>query len=60
MQHEVIKWTPLLDEDGNLIEPGYATSMIYDYDRTDIKANKLRIKEWDYYLIYNKDFAMQV
>lgn len=58
MQHEVIKWTPLLDEDGNLIEPGYATSMIYDYDRTDIKANKLRIKEWDYYLIYNKDFAI--
>ncbi len=58
MQHKVIKWVPLLDEMGNLIEPGYATSMLYDYERTDIKANKLRIKEWDYYLIYNKDFAL--
>ena len=57
MQHKVTKWVPLLDETGNLIEPGYATSMLYDYDRLDIKANKLRIKEWDYYLVVNKDFA---
>ena len=53
MQHQITKWTPLLDDDGSLIEPGYATSMVFDYDRSDIRANKLRIKEWDYYLIYN-------
>ncbi|MBQ7603269.1 MAG: DUF2804 domain-containing protein [Clostridia bacterium] len=58
MQHKVKKWVPLLNEDGNLIEPGYATTMLFDYDRSDIRANKLRIKEWDYYLIYNKEFAL--
>ena len=58
MQHQITKWTPLLDDHGNLIEPGYATSMVFDYDRSDIRANKLRIKEWDYYLIYNKDIAL--
>ena len=58
MQHQITKWTPLLDDNGNLIEPGYATTMLFDYDRTDIRSNKLRIKEWDYYLIYNKEFAL--
>lgn len=58
MQHKVTKWVPLLNEEGNIIEPGYATTMLFDYDRLDIRANKLRIKEWDYYLIYNRDFAL--
>ncbi len=50
--------TKLLDENGNLVAPGYATEMLYQYDRREIKANSLRIKEWDYYLIYNKDVAV--
>lgn len=57
-QHEITKRHPLLDENGHLIEVGYATSLILDYDRSKIKANKLRIKEWDYYLIYNDDFGV--
>ena len=44
---------PLLDNSGNLAEPGYATALIKTYDRSAIKASKLRIKEWDYYLITN-------
>ena len=44
---------PLLNEQGNLCEPGYATALVREYDRTKIKAGKLRIKEWDYYLITN-------
>lgn len=36
---------------GQLTEAGYSTSLILDYDRRNIKANALRIKEWDYYLI---------
>lgn len=58
MQHEITKRHDLLDENGHLIECGYARSLILDYDRKAIKANSLRIKEWDYYLVYNDDFAI--
>ena len=57
-QHEIIKAHDLLDENGHLIECGYAKSLILNYDRNKIKANNLRIKEWDYYLVYNDDFAV--
>ena len=48
----------LLDKQGNLNEAGYSTSLVRDYNRDDIKAGKLRIKEWDYYYIGNNDFAV--
>ena len=58
MQKEIKNRGKLLDQFGNLRECGYAKSLILDYDRNDIKANKLRIKEWDYYLIYNEKYAL--
>ena len=58
MQHEITSKHPLLDEKGHLIETGYAKSLILDYDRKAIKANSTRIKEWDYYLIYNDEFGV--
>ena len=57
-QHEILKKHPLLDENGHLIEAGFAKSLILDYDRKAIKANSTRIKEWDYYLIYNDDYGV--
>lgn len=51
MQHKISGKLPLLDENGHLNEPGYATSLVSQYKREDIKANPLRIKEWDYYLM---------
>lgn len=57
-QHEIKKRHPLLDENGHLIETGYAKSLILDYDRNAIKAPGFRIKEWDYYLVYNKHYAV--
>ncbi len=47
-----------LDDDGMLSQPGYATSLLLEYDRTRIAASKLRIKEWDYYLINDEDYAL--
>jgi len=58
MQHEITKVIPLLDEQGNLTEPGYAKKLLPVYRRKDIKVNPLRIKEWDYYLINNGRFAL--
>ena len=58
MNHKIVDRKNLLDENGVLTEPGYATDLVFDYDRKDIHASKLRIKEWDYYLITNKDYAV--
>ena len=58
MQIEIVENTKLLNKDGNLNQLGYARSLILDYDRKDIKANSLRIKEWDYYLIYNDEYGI--
>ena len=50
MQH-ILSEGNLLDKHGNLIEAGYANSLVRVYDRSAIKASKLRIKEWDYYYV---------
>lgn len=57
MQHQ-LKAGALLDDRGNLREAGYATSLVKKYDRKKIRANALRIKEWDYYLVYNDHFGV--
>ena len=55
--HEVTIRQPLLDAEGELREPGWARSLVFDYDRTAIKAPGFRIKEWDYYLVLADGFA---
>lgn len=55
--HEVTSVQPLLREDGSLREPGWSRKQFQVYDRDKIKASKLRIKEWDYYLVLNEEFA---
>lgn len=58
MQREITQKGNLLDQNGVLTQAGYAKSLILDYSRDQIKAAKHRIKEWDYYLVYNDDFAL--
>lgn len=57
MQH-LLTNGPLLDSKGNLTEGGYAFSLVKDYKREAIKANKLRIKEWDYYYFGNEEYGV--
>ena len=57
MQHKLSKG-PLLDENGNLAEAGYAFSLVKEYDRKAIKGLKSRIKEWDYYFIYDEEYGI--
>ena len=57
MQHKLTNG-PLLDEKGNLSEAGYAFSLVKEYKRSDIKARKGRIKEWDYYFINDDEFGV--
>lgn len=58
MQYEITKAGKLLAPDGSLAQKGYAKSLILSYDRKDIKASGVRIKEWDYYLVYNSRYAV--
>ena len=55
--HEVTRKHPLLDHDGDLVEPGWSRQLLQKYDRSRIKAPKWRIKEWDYYLVLSDSFA---
>jgi len=49
---------PLLDDNGELVEAGYAFSLVREYNRQRIKAKKSRIKEWDYYYIGNSKYGI--
>ena len=55
--HEVTNEQLLLDDQGELREPGWSKSLVQQYRRSMIKAPKFRIKEWDYYLVTSNRFA---
>jgi len=57
MQHLLSKGS-LLNPSGVLSEAGYATSLVKAYDRKRIRGGAARIKEWDYYLIYNGRYGV--
>ena len=57
MQHS-LSAGPLLNHKGELYEAGYATSLVRRYERSAIRAGAARIKEWDYYLIYNGRYGV--
>ena len=55
--HEVMREQMLLNEYGELREPGWSRRLVQKYDRSMIKAPKWRIKEWDYYLVLGDSFG---
>lgn len=57
-QHEITERGSLLNADGSLREPGWSRGLLLDYRRGEVKAKSHRIKEWDYYLIYNDSFGV--
>ncbi len=48
----------LLDNYGNLVDSGFAFDLVREYRRSEIKAGKGRIKEWDYYYIGNDEYGI--
>ena len=58
MQRLIDTRRDLLNAKGELTSPGYATFEAWDYERADIKASALRIKEWDYYYFGNEKFGV--
>lgn len=55
MEHRITEAGSLLDSQGRLREPGWASKLLLAYDRTAIKAPAWRVKEWDYYCILSGD-----
>jgi hypothetical protein len=60
MQHKISQSHPLLNQQGQLIEAGYDTSLSLHYDRGAIKAPWYRIKEWDYYFLGNDEHGIAI
>lgn len=58
MQIEIQKVIPLLDEKGNLTQPGYAKKLLPVYDRSKVRGGFARLKEWDYYYVGNDRFGV--
>ena len=50
-QTEITTETPLLDEKGRALKPGYCKRNLYIYNKDVIRNKRRRIKEWDFYLI---------
>lgn len=57
-QHLILGTGPLLDDDGRLREPGYALRPPFRYDHNRIAAPRFRIKDWDYYLVNDDEYAV--
>ena len=58
MQYEIKEPIPLLDEQGNLTQPGYAKRLLPIYNRSKVKGGKTRLKEWDYYYVGNDRYGI--
>lgn len=56
MQQKITEPSDLLNEHGELIQTGYATTPLLKYNRKAAEQ-KRRLKEWDYYLINNESYA---
>ena len=50
-QHEIASPVELLDQQGHLLHPGYATRMQWQYDPRKIKARPFALKEWDFFQV---------
>lgn len=60
MQVKITKPGNLLNENGELANPGWATDLLLKYDRDAIKAPKFKIKEWDYYCILSDNDGIAI
>jgi len=48
-----------LDEEGNVLNPGYSLRMNFIYGKERIKVRESRIKEWDFYQFIKNDWVFQ-
>lgn len=59
-QNEITESSDLFNEDGSLVQRGWARKPILKYNKNNIGKGWSRIKEWDHYSVLNKDFGFQL
>ena len=57
-QHRIMEKGLLLNPDGSLREPGWATEPLLVYNRASVRESRYRLKEWDYYLVNDGEYAV--
>ena len=58
MQYEITEAIPLLDENGNLTQAGWARRLLPVYNRKKVRGGPARLKEWDYYYVGNNRYGV--
>jgi len=58
MQHELTQQINLLNDRGELNERGWARRLVAAYNREQIAASWLRVKEWDYYCVLTPTYGI--
>ncbi|HPG42905.1 MAG TPA: DUF2804 domain-containing protein [Acholeplasmataceae bacterium] len=60
MQHEMRYPHHLHNHRGRLIEAGYSLRPMIMYHSQLVKTSRVRLKEWDYFFIGNKDYGLSL
>lgn len=60
MQNRITQPDNLFNEDGSLKHRGWATQPLLHYNREAITSSWMRIKEWEFYGAYDKDFGVEM
>lgn len=59
-QREITQKTPLLDKEGRLSDPGWASRMNFVYNREQAKKNPFNLKEWNFYQFLKAPWVVQL
>ncbi|MFR8664298.1 MAG: DUF2804 domain-containing protein [Ruthenibacterium sp.] len=59
MHQQEIKTPGYVLDSRGVIQPGWAPRAVQTYRRADIKASPLRIKEWDFYQVSDREKCLQ-
>ena len=59
-QNEITDSTNLFNQDGSLVQRGWARKPILNYNKEKIGKGWSRVKEWDHFSVLNKDFGFQL
>ncbi|TXT64976.1 MAG: hypothetical protein BAJALOKI1v1_490003 [Promethearchaeota archaeon] len=59
-QIEITEPSKLFNEDGTLVQTGWAKKPILTYNKKNIGKSWWRIKEWDHYSVLNKEYGFQL
>lgn len=60
MQNEITKRQKLLDNQGNVANPGWCRRNLYDYNIENRCVSVMRLKEWDFYQVSNGEIMVQI